>query len=240
MSSLIKSLVKKLPLSSSQRKALRRWLKPSWIYFLSQSTDPVGNYYGFDRGTPIDRYYIENFLVKNKQDIHGHCLEILNNHYTKKFGESRVTKSDILDIDPGNHDATIIDDLRKLTTVSDNTYDCIILTQVLQFIDNAEAAVAECHRILKPGGVILATLPALSRIDCISGTEGDFWRFTTAGALYLFKKHFAVDKLFVASQGNARIGINFYAGLAREETPEKVFVQNDPNFPLIVTVRAIK
>ncbi len=40
-------------------------------------------------------------------------------------------------------------------TASTRTYDCIILTQTLQLIDDLGAAIAECSRILRPGGVLL-------------------------------------------------------------------------------------
>lgn len=213
---------------------------PAFFYFLSKSTKPLSNYHGFDRGAPIDRFYIENFLEQNKEVISGGCLELLNNDYTLKYGGSKVSKSDVLDIDKSNKNATIIDDLRSLRGIADNSYDCLILTQVLQFIDDTTAAISQCYRILKPGGTILVTLPSLSRIDPISGQAGDYWRFTVASASYLFNKDFKPEQTEVKSWGNVRSGLYFYAGLAQEDSLVKTLEKNDPDFPLIITVKATK
>ncbi len=230
----------KIPLSDSTKKFIRRILKPKFLYFLSHRTEPLSAYHGFDRGAPLDRFYIENFLEGNKGLIKGVCLELLNNDYTIKYGGTNVIKSGILDIDSSNKNATIIDDLRNLSSVADNTYDCLILTQVLQFIDDVPAVISECYRVLKPGGVILATLPSLSRVDPISGVGGDFWRFTVASASYLFSKKFKPEQTEIKSFGNVRSGLYFYAGLAQEDASTKTLKDNDPNFPLIITVKAQK
>ncbi len=239
MHSFFKKVLKSI-LSERYRKSIRRIIKSPSVYLLRQTTSPLSDYYGFDRGEPIDRFYIENFLKENKQCIRGVCLELLNNTYTTRYGKENVTKSDILDIDVTNRNATIIDDLRSLKKINDNTYDCIILTQVLQFIDDVPSAIAECYRILKKGGAILATVPSLSRIDCASGPDGDYWRFTQAGVKYLFEKNFNSQHVVVSSYGNVRSGIYFYAGLAQEDVSKKVFKKNDQDFSLIVTVKAIK
>jgi len=236
----IKNIVKKLPFSTNIKNFLRRSARPAMVYFLCHTTHPLSNYYGLDRGKPIDRFYIENFLEQNKLYIQGVCLELLNNNYTMIYGGEKVTKSDILDNDELNKKATIIDDLRQLKKISDNVYDCIILTQVFQFIDDVDAGISECYRILKNGGVLLVTLPSLSRIDCVAGVEGDYWRFTEASARYLFGKKFNPARLSISTYGNARSGIYFYAGLAQEDTERKILEDNDHYFPLIITIKAIK
>jgi SAM-dependent methyltransferase len=225
--------------------AFGRWLRrvifhSKLIYFLSNTTRPLSDQYGFDRGIPIDRFFIEDFLKKNKLDIKGKCLEVLDNNYTTIYGEKRVTESDVLDINLENKKANIIDDLRNLQTISNDTYDTIILTQVLQFIDNVDSVISECYRILKPGGTILATLPSISRADCTSGVPGDFWRFTQASARYLFEKKFKPETIEVDFYGNVRSGIYFYAGLALSDTPRKVLLDKDDNFPTIITISAKK
>ncbi len=240
MKKLLKNIIRRIPLSEGAKKSLRRLVKCRFFYFTSSTTHPISDYYGIDRGTPIDRFYIEQFIHEHESDIQGSCLELLNNDYTRLFGKDKVTKSDILDINKTNQDATIIDDLRRLQTISNDSYDCIILTQVLQFIDDVDSAISECHRILKKGGVLLVTLPSLSRIDCCSGTEGDFWRFTAASAQFLFQKKFDKNKTTIISKGNVRAGIYFYSGLAQQDISEKVLKKDDVNFPLIITVKTIK
>lgn len=227
-------------LPSPIKRLILRTIKPSFLYFLNHGTKPLSNYHGFDRGMPIDRFYIENFLEQNKEKIKGNCLELLNDNYIVKYGGEKVTKSEVLDIDRTNRDATIIGDIRNLKDIPDGTYDCVILTQVLQFIDDVEAAVSECHRILKSNGVLLATLPSLSRIDPVAGVNDDYWRFTIASAKYIFGKKFKPEQTEIFSLGNVRSGIYFYAGLAQEDTRKKILRKNDPDFPLIITIKAIK
>lgn len=233
--------LKNLPFGRTLGRWLRRnVLRSKYIYFLSTSPKPISDWYGFDRGTPLDRYYIESFLCEHASCVTGKCLELLNNNYTIKYSDSHVTRSDVLDIDQTNQNASIIGDLRSLQGVENNTYDCIILTQVLQFIDDVDAAISETFRVLKPGGVLLATLPTISRADCTSGVTGDFWRFTPASALYLFEKKFSQTDIEITAYGNARTSMFFYIGLALEDTPKKILDIVDESFPTLVGIKATK
>ena len=234
----LKKILKTLP--QKYRKFLRRlWLNPL-LYSLSSNKRPLSNYSGFDRGVPIDRYYIEKHVFLNRNYIKGCCLELLNNDYTIKYGKTNVTKSDILDIDSTNIKANIIGDIRNLKNIRDNSYDCIILTQVLQFIDNPNLAISECSRILKTNGHLIATLPSIGRIDISAGINNDFWRFTQASAKFLFEKVFGKQNVSINSYGNAKIGQYFYAGLAIEDVNTELLEYNDPDFPLIVSITARK
>ena len=120
--------------------------------------EPISRDFGTDRGLPVDRYYIERFLSQNAGDVKGRVLEIGDRTYTVKYGEDRVTRSDVLHVKPGNPVATIVGDLTDAPHIPDDEFDAIILTQTLQFIYDARAAIGTLHRILKPGGVLLATV----------------------------------------------------------------------------------
>ena len=74
---------------------------------------PISRVWGFDRGLPVDRYYIEGFLAAHAADIQGRVLEIGDNTYTLKYGGSRVIGSEILHPVEGNPRATIIADLSR-------------------------------------------------------------------------------------------------------------------------------
>lgn len=201
---------------------------------------PVSERYGYDRGLPIDRYYIEKFLEKNKADIKGYVLEIRDRNYTNRFGGRKVRCSDILDIDTSNKSTTIYADLRNKNTLPRNKYNCIILTQTLHLIDNYVAAIKNIRRMLKKNGVFLCTVPSLSRIDDFAEEEGDFWRFTKASTQYIFKKYFAENKLQIQLYGNVFIDICFLEGISAQEIRKKELDYYDKYFPLIVCVRAVK
>ncbi len=124
---------------------------------------PISRDFGCDRGRPIDRYYIENFLERRSEDVRGRVLEIGENTYTRRFGGERVTQSDILHVTEGEPQATIIADLASADHIPSNSFDCIILTQTLQLIYDVPAALRTIRRILKPAGVLLATFPGISQ-----------------------------------------------------------------------------
>lgn len=126
---------------------------------------PFSREFGFDRGTPVDRFYIEWFLSCCEADIRGRVLEIGDNSYTKRFGGNRVTHSDVLHVQEGNPQATFIGDLTSAEHIPSDVFDCIILMQTLHLIYDMKAAMRTLYRILKPGGVLLATVPGISQLE---------------------------------------------------------------------------
>jgi SAM-dependent methyltransferase len=218
------------------RKYLVPKIWPSANYFLpKRRLSPLSDKFGFDRGTPIDRFWIDQFMKSSSQDIRGDVLEIGDSRYSNKQ-KSNIKKLDILDINKNNKEATIIGDLRNLRgVIKSNSYDCIILTQVLGMIDDIVAVISECHRILKPGGIILATSSSLA--PTLSPKQS-YWRFTKQSMQYLFSKKF--KSLHVQSYGNALTGQCFWVGLAQEEMKKEELLFNDPRFECLVAVRATK
>ena len=202
--------------------------------------EPVSQYWGWDRGTPVDRHYIDGFLDAHRADVRGRVLEVRDAVYTRRFGGTAVTTSDVIDIDPANGAATIIADLRSADAIPSATYDCIILTQTLQLIDDVAAVLAECARILRPGGVLLATVPSTIRVDDEGGPDGDFWRLTEASARKLFAEAFPIDAFDVTAYGNVMACAAFLYGLAAEEVSTAELDRADPNFPQIIAIRAVK
>ncbi len=202
---------------------------------------PISTHFGYDRGQPIDRHYIENFLSQHKNDVHGRVLEIGDNTYTKQFGGNRVKQSDILYAVEGNPSATIVADLTQADHIPSDTFDCIILTQTLQFIYDLPSAMKHLHRILKPGGVLLATLPGITQISRYDmDMWGEFWRFTTQSVQRLFEKEFMAENIEVKAHGNVLIAIAFLHGLATEDLKPECLEYQDLDYQVLITVRAAK
>jgi peptidoglycan/xylan/chitin deacetylase (PgdA/CDA1 family) len=223
---------------------LRRQLEPRERDALEwgdlRRTTPVSRNWGLDRGRPIDRYYIEAFIAEHAADIRGHVLEVLDSGFTTSYGGDRVERSDVVDIDAGNSRATVIADLRTADQIPSETYDCFILTQTLHLIDDMRAVVRHAYRILKPGGVLLVTVPSASMVAEEYGASGDHWRLTEAGARALFGDFFDQDDLQVAAKGNVLAITAFLYGLSCDEVSEVELASSDPAYPLLVTVRATK
>jgi SAM-dependent methyltransferase len=200
-------------------------------------TTPLSAHYGYDRGMPIDRYYIEGFLREHRDEIKGHILEVKDDTYARSYG-TKGSIVDVLDLDPTNEDATITGDLAHLSSVLDDTFDCFILTQTLQFIYDLDAAVGEAHRILKPGGVLLATVPFVSRVDPHLRIGEDYWRFTPAACSRLIGARFA--NTVVNTYGNVLTSLAFLTGMAVEELRQDELDYRDADFATLVAVRAEK
>jgi SAM-dependent methyltransferase len=202
---------------------------------------PVSRAFGFDRGQPIDRYYIEGFLSLHAEDVRGHVLEIADDRYTRQFGGSKVTCSDVLNLTPDNPHATIIADLASADVIPSNTFDCVIFTQTLQYIYEPPAAVKTLYRVLKPGGVLLASFPVISQI-CRYDMDrwGDYWRFTDASTRRLLGSVFTPETLTVRAHGNILAAISFLHGLAAQEMTPPELEHHDPDYQILITARAVK
>ncbi len=203
--------------------------------------EPLTRSFGYDRGKPIDRYYINKFLSQHTGDIEGDVVEIGDDRYTRKFGGDRVTRSDVLDQDHPGSTPTIIADLTNAYHVQSNSFDCIIITQTLQFIYDVHSAIHTLHRILKPGGVILGSLPSLSPI-CRYDMDrwGDYWRFTSATVQRLFGDLFGSKNVQVEAHGNVLVAMAFFYGMAAEDLTTEELDFKDRDYEALITVRAIK
>jgi len=219
------------------RQRLRRALRPAWLGTL-RKTRPVSDLWGYDRGRPIDRYYIERFIAGHRADIRGHVLEVKEPLYVERYG-SGVTRIDVLDNDARNTRATVIADLAAATSVQSDSFDCCVITQTLQYVYDVAAAVRELHRILRPSGVVLATVPVVTRIDPRVAYH-DYWRFTVDSCTRLFAEAFEGSHVEVQGHGNVLAAVAFLEGLAQEELSSSELNLNDALFPLVITVRAVK
>ena len=202
---------------------------------------PISRDWGFDRGRPIDRLYIERFIAAHAGDIQGDVLEVSNNDYTVRFGGAQVSRSDILHPDDGNPRATIVADLAVPNPSLEGRFDCIICTQTLQFIYEARNAVTQLHQWLKPGGVALVSVPGISQISPEDMRQtGDYWRFTDAAMRKLFADAFGEGVAEIDVFGNVLASIAFLHGIAAEELDESDLLHTDPQFQVITTVRAVR
>ncbi len=201
---------------------------------------PISRDFGFDRGQPVDRFYIERFLAEHKADIRGNVLEVGDDVYTRQFGNDKVVKADILHITEGNPKATIVADLARAEQIPDNSFDCILLVQTLQFIYDSRAALRTVFRILKPGGVLLATTSGISHRSRDEWTDSWYWNFTAHSLRRLMGETFPNAEVTVVSHGNILAATAFLQGLAAEELRAHELKHDDPQYELIITVRAVK
>ena len=201
---------------------------------------PVSRDFGFERGMPVDRYYIEGFLARHSEDIRGRVLEIADHSYTLKFGGNRVRQSDVLNLveKPG---ASIVADLTGADHIPSDTFDCIILTQTLQLLYDLRSALRTIHRILKPGGVVLVTVPGISQI-CVDPQRNwsDFWRFTDNSLTRLLEEVFLPMLIRVDVYGNVLSATAFLQGLVVADLKKSELDHRDSEYQVIIAARAEK
>ncbi len=204
-------------------------------------TTPISQNFGYDRGSPIDRYYIERFLTQQAGQIQGRVLEIGDREYTVRFGGDRVTQSDVLHITEGNPEATIIADLAENADhIPSDAFDCLVLTQTLQMIYDVRAAVKTVYRILKPGGVALVTHPGVTCLSIDQWRDYWCWSFTTSSTEKLFEEFFPKANLQIEAYGNVLSATSFLQGIAAEELTSQELDYRDPNYQQIITAIAVK
>ncbi|HVF79933.1 MAG TPA: methyltransferase domain-containing protein [Solirubrobacteraceae bacterium] len=215
---------------------------------------PVSRSFGFDRGQPVDRYYIEAFLRRHAGaagygmgDIAGSVLEVGGDEYARRFGgwggdaRSAVRSLDILHADASNPLATIVGDLATGESLASERFDCVICTETLHVIYDVQAAVRTLHRVLKPGGVALVTVAGITQ-TCRPDRDlwGDYWRFTTLSARRLFESAFPAEDVRVEAFGNVLASVAFLHGLAAEELRPEELDARDPDYEMLIAIRAVR
>ena len=202
------------------------------------SLNPLSTDFGYSRGTPIDRHYIEAFLQAHSADIHGDVLEIGDDAYSRRFGGERVSRQHILHVDPSHPRATITGDLADAGVLPPSAFDCIVLTQTLHLIFDLAGAVEQLHRSLRPGGVALITVPGITPIDRGEWKDSWYWSLTDKALARLLAGPFEAGQVAVSSRGNLFAATAFLHGAAVEEVDPAKLDRFDAAYPVTVTARA--
>jgi SAM-dependent methyltransferase len=222
----------------------RRWLRRPPVGHVDlgdlDRTTPVSSDFGFDRGTPIDRFYIDDFLASRRDLVRGRALEVGDASYCRQYGGGAVTRQDVLFVDSTNPEATIIGDVSDPSTLPDAAFDCIVFTQTLHLVYDVETALRQLRRALKPGGALLLTVPGVSMIE--EGVWGPLWcwSFTEASARRLFRDVFGEPNFEIRVYGNVLAATAFLQGLAAQEIGADKLAVFDPKFPVTIAVAATR
>lgn len=199
-------------------------------------TTPVSPHYGYQRGRVIDRHYIERFLAGRAADIRGRVLEVATAVYARRYG-AQVTRVDELDLTPGPG-VTFAGDIGTEGLLPSDSFDCIVFTQTLPYVREPAVAVAQLHRALRPGGVLLVTIPVLTQLEPADG--GWLWTFTPKFARQLFHDRFGAENCAIEIHGNVFAATCFLHGVVVEDIDPAMLDPVDDCYPVVVTIRAVK
>lgn len=224
------------------RKYLRKLFIQKYEYvnlIAKMPKEPVSKRFGAERGTPVDRIYIERFLQNNRSKIQGTVMEIADTRYTEMFGND-VKRSLVLHVN-GWGKNTVKGNLETGEGLTPNSVDCLICTQTLQFIYDIHSAVHNIYTVLRPGGIALVTAHCLGQISLYDYYNwGEYWRFTDQTMRRLFSESFDDKNVEVHAWGNMKTAIASLYGLCAEDLERKDFESNNEQFPVIITVCARK
>jgi SAM-dependent methyltransferase len=202
-------------------------------------TTPISRRFGFDRGAPIDRWYIERFLAEHSSDIHGRVLEVADNAYTTRFG-SDVARSDVLHA-RGGEGVTIVGDLATGDGIPSEAFDAIVLTQTLNVVYEIRDVISVLHRALAHGGVLLTTTPGIAQLSRYDADRwGDFWRFTSQSLERLLAEQFGAENVMVQACGNVKAAVGLLHGLAVEDLADHDLEPVDRDYEVVLLARAAR
>ncbi|MEA2273499.1 MAG: hypothetical protein QOI98_2207 [Solirubrobacteraceae bacterium] len=203
--------------------------------------EPVSRRYGLDLGRPIDRVYIEGFLERNAADVQGAVLEVVSNDYTRRFGGDRLTSAHVLDAATEAPRATLRGNLETGEGLPDAAFDCFICTQTLSYTLDVDAALANAARVLKPGGVLLATVPGISQQYAAGVKEREFpdlWRFTSHALRRVLERHF--ESVTLEAHGTVRSAAAFLYGVPADRLDADALGPPDPDYEVVLCARAVR
>jgi SAM-dependent methyltransferase len=99
-----------------------------------------------------------------------------------EFFTGRVLWHFVVDIEPGSS-VDLVADARGLPVV-DGSIDVVLCTQVLEHIPEPVPVVEEIFRVLRPGGTLILSVPAIFPQH---GSPGDYWRYMPQGLAWLLR-----------------------------------------------------
>lgn len=218
----------------------RKFEKPNWHNL--RHLEPISRQFGFDRGTPIDRIYIENFINKNKQSIQGVVCEIAEDTYSRQFcSPNKVSKFEVLHYNNDNPKASIIGDLTDMSTLPKSQIDCFILTQTLNFVEDIHSAISGIHYMLAQNGTALITVAGLCQISRYDMERwGDYWRFTNLSLQKTLSKVFGENSVTIETYGNVLAATALLQGLSAEELTKEELDYCDSDYQIIIAAKVVK
>lgn len=180
------------------------------------------------------RYYIDTFLARHAAGCRGAFLEFGDARYRERFPQATIDRYDVFDIAaaPG---VTIVGDIQSCPQIPDDSYDVIVCTQVLEHVPNPFLAAAELCRILRPGGLLLLTVPAAYPYH---SAPNDYWRYSRDSIRLLFGER--LRETAIESFGNRLTVTGAYWEWSARHFPRAVLDRHDPDQPYLIMLAGRK
>jgi SAM-dependent methyltransferase len=219
-------------MTARARCLVRGYELPRWGNL--RRTKPFSATFGFERGTPIDRHYLHAFLSAHRDQITGDVLEVQTTSYTERFGRA-VRRSDSFDIVQQFSPTHLCDFCHCEAVIPSASYDCLLLPNTLPHFRELDLALAQARRIVRPGGVLLASAAGLLPL---TGDASEFSRLTPDGWRHRLASAWPGATVEVRGHGNCLAAMAAQLGLALEELTPSELDADDPRYPVLCTIAA--
>ena len=103
-------------------------------------------------------------------------------HLKKLEANHNLIQSDINE----NRKPDVVTDVCNMTVFEDNIFDVVFIIEVLEHVKEPQNAINEIHRVLKPNGRLILSVPYLFPIH---SAPYDYYRFTKHGLEYLLRNY---------------------------------------------------
>lgn len=216
-------------------KKLRIGLEPA-----SERLRAIRNSFGFDPGEFHSQQFIRfAYYMELKRWASGMFSSSPSRLSVIEFGGSNKTIERIFTganyVIAPNWPEVDIQDLKQYESES---FDIVVLDQILEHVPKPQNAVAEIRRVLRKGGTCICATPFLVKIH---GSYGDYWRYTELGLKTMFSEFSTVE---VSSWGNRftlettiRHG---WLDCGATKRKLRVALWNEPTWPIVYLTKAIK
>jgi glycosyltransferase involved in cell wall biosynthesis len=197
---------------------------------------PLGCNFGDKTEQSIEGYYVQRFLQGHSTDLQGCCLEIGNGDYLQQFS-GPLSRQKTNNEKSSTLLPMVLADLTTAEQLPSESYDCILLPQVLQRVYDLKTAISTAARLLRPGGVLLATVPGFplpKRVD------RSYWAFTTRSTQQLLAGTFPPTHFTLKTYGNVLTATALLQGIGVKELPLEELEYSDPHYQVLIGMRAIK
>lgn len=122
-----------------------------------------------------------------KQYSHGRLIDLgCGDMPFRGLLSKQIESYESLDFFPRSSQVTYTGDIQQMDMIPSDTYDTAICLEVLEHVADPFLAVREIHRTLKIGGVLIVSVPHLSRLH---DEPHDYYRYTQYGLRYLLEQN---------------------------------------------------
>ena len=209
-------------------------------HVINLPNEEIGSDWGYRRGTPVGRVYIDMFLNKYRECIRGDIMEVAETTYSERFCQKNDTTS-FTAIHVEKKEGCRQANLETGEGFYKEEFDTMIITQTLAYIYNLNEVINTIYRSLKQGGHCFVTVTDIGHMGSIETEKyGAFWGFHRAGIAKLFTEVFGENNVMIESYGNLKTVVAQLYGICAEDLDKKIINKKDDRYPMIIGIVARK